>query len=289
MRPKRSSAWLMIRSVVAGSDTSPSTVSTSGSAAGLDRPGGGHDRPALLPVRGDQAGPDALGPPVMMATFWSCWLMPCFLSPPVPRPLPRSAAGQSRVAGVRGERRGLLSHPGIQRQRRQDGLHPGLVLGAPQAQRAPLARQRPQPRQMPLPGQFPGSLRLPRLGVLDRLAGCARRDGAVNVTRNSRCPSPAAEPGCPGPGAGSFGCGARGVTSSVRHTRSGIDVSTSSSCRRPPPRTARASATRRAAAAAATAAARAAAPRVRACGRPRGRGCRPRLFRVFPPGHAWSW
>src|SRR6266508_3230753 len=60
MRPKRSSAPLMIRSVVAGSDTSPSTVSTAGSAAGLIvREVATTAQPPPL-VGGDEAGADAL-------------------------------------------------------------------------------------------------------------------------------------------------------------------------------------------------------------------------------------
>ena len=72
-----------------------------------------------------------------------------------------------------------------------------------------------------------GGLRLAGLGVVHRLAGCAWRTARVKITRNSAAFCPA-----PGVGGGSFGCGESGVTSSVRHTRSGIEARTSL-CRSP--------------------------------------------------------
>jgi catechol 2,3-dioxygenase-like lactoylglutathione lyase family enzyme len=65
---------------------------------------------------------------------------------------------------VRGERRGPHAHPVIQRQRHQDCLHPGHVLGSPQAQRAALAGQRPEPQQVSLPGQLPRAIFLQPIG-----------------------------------------------------------------------------------------------------------------------------
>ena len=76
-------------------------------------------------------------------------------------------------------------------------------------------------------GQVVRGLRLAGLGVVHRLAGCAWRTARVKITRNSAAFCPA-----PGVGGGSFGCGESGVTSSVRHTRSGIEARTSL-CRSP--------------------------------------------------------
>jgi hypothetical protein len=68
MRPKRSSAFA--DDPVCGSGLG--NVSADGEQGpvfgGLNRAGVGDDRPAAPPVGGDEAGADALGPPVMMAT-----------------------------------------------------------------------------------------------------------------------------------------------------------------------------------------------------------------------------
>jgi hypothetical protein len=62
---------LTIRSAVAGSARSPSTVSTSASSIGFMVRAVATTLPAF-PVAGrDQAGADAREPPVMKATFWS--------------------------------------------------------------------------------------------------------------------------------------------------------------------------------------------------------------------------
>ena len=55
-----------------------------------------------------------------------------------------SAPGERRVAWMRAQRRRVGAHPVIERQRFKDGLHPGRVIRAPQAQRPRLALVRGQ-------------------------------------------------------------------------------------------------------------------------------------------------
>ena len=64
----------MIRSVVAGSDTSPSTVSTSGSLAGLIVREVATTAQPCCRYPATRPAPMPWEPPVMMATFWSRWL-----------------------------------------------------------------------------------------------------------------------------------------------------------------------------------------------------------------------
>src|SRR3989442_3245106 len=64
-----------------------------------------------------------------------------------------SVLGDRRVVWVLGERRGLHSHPDVQRERLQDRLHLGTVLGSPEAHRTRLGRLgrwRPEPEQVSL-------------------------------------------------------------------------------------------------------------------------------------------
>ena len=116
----------------------------------------------------------------------------------------------------------MCGHPGVQGQRPRDRFHLRIVLGLPEAQRAPLPGQLPQPLQMPLPRQLLRARSLARLGF--STAWPEVRPGMLTrkVVRNSLIPAAESR-------AGLFGWGESGVTSSVRHIRSGIEASTFSS------------------------------------------------------------
>lgn len=88
-----------------------------------------------------------------------------------------SSSGRRRVAGVRGEGRGLHLQPGSHRQRRQDRVHLGSVLGLPQTQRSALARQPPKPPKVSQEGQLTRPLGLARRGGIHSLGRCACGDG----------------------------------------------------------------------------------------------------------------
>ena len=218
MRPNRSSAPPMIRSAVAGSAMSPSTVSTSGSSVGFIVRAVATTAQPCRAVRGDQARADALGAAGDDGDLLARRA----------HDVPRAVAGGRMIAGSLGcGDSGVVvhRHPGGQRQRLQDRLHLGRVAGLPQAERAPVARQRPQPEQVSLAGQVMGGLGLARPRCPATVsAGRARRDGQDEGDQELRGLS-----ACPAAGGGSFGCGESGVTSSVRHTRSGIEARTSSS------------------------------------------------------------
>src|ERR1700733_12470016 len=172
-----------------------------------DRPGAGYHRPAAAEVSGHQAGPDALrasgddgdppvvpGHPTISAGSLGCWL-----SGVVSTVIHGSIGSDCKIACI--------------------------SAGLPAVHR-PRARERPgslPPRsRSPCPASC-FARRASRASVSSTTwAGVPSGTLMVKVVRNS-------VPAFTGVSAGSFGCGASGVTSSVRHTRSGIEARTSSS------------------------------------------------------------
>ncbi len=153
MRPKRSSAWSTMRSAVAGSDTSPATVSRPGSAVGVivrDVATTAHSLrryPSTIPA------PMPCDPPVTIATF--------------PVGVGSRADPPTGVAGVRGERGRLDAHPGRLGQRREDRLHLVAVVRPPEPERAVFTGERPEPAQLPVRGQLVGRISLLRTDGVD--------------------------------------------------------------------------------------------------------------------------
>lgn len=168
----------MIRSVVAASEMSPSTVSTAESPPGLIvRDVATTAQPRRRYSATGQA-PMPWEPPVTIATLWFCSLMT----------VPSSAAGERGVTGVWGERRRLHAHPGVQRQRREIAFIPAESGAC----HRPSARPWPGSAQSRSRDPCPASSRArsaSRWVVASTVSGAVSAGTAtVNVVRNSLPP-----------------------------------------------------------------------------------------------------
>ena len=160
--------------------------------------------------------------PVTMTTLRSC--------------VPISLSGRQRGSspgslGCGASRTVSTSDHSRKRQGVQDRLHLPVVGGPPQPERPTLAGQRPEPPELALPGQLPSPVGLARLRGIDDVAWRSRRDrdgeGGEELAALDRLAWRRGAASACGPG--SFGCGDSAATSSVRHTRRGMERSTDSS------------------------------------------------------------